>query len=122
MPTAPVIYLPNLFEISRRFPLKINPNYQHIWKETREWILKCAGRFREQYAKQDLELFCVYCFPYINAVQLRISCDLTNLFFLIDDHCEEDEASAKKIFKMVAEIIKNIDCQTDSEIGFATQE
>lgn len=118
-----VIYLPNLFKISQILPIKINPNYQIVLKDAREWIAKYDERPITQ--RENSELFCAYTATNLNAERLRVLCDYTNLFFLIDDLYDLYDIEGKdpkKVLKNVLNGFKNIDGEVDSLIGKGTQE
>lgn len=117
-----VINLPNFFKPIKSFTLKFNPNYQVVCGESREWIINCAGEFKEKYLREDLSLVSVYILPRVDADRLRIFIDWNNLFFLIDDHLEQDDKQSAKIFEMVRGITMNVDYHVETKLGCATKE
>lgn len=89
--------LPDLLKLSSHFQLRVNKNYEKVTKESRNWILKCAGKLKPLFEKVNFELLAAHLFPEVEAKEYRACCDLINLFVLYDDFAEESFEIARKL-------------------------
>lgn len=91
-PSTQSYILPDLLTICS-FKFSSNPDYARARAESSTWLesfnLISDPGVRVFIHDSDIELLCVYCFPYANYEALRLCCDFLNLFFALDEISDE---------------------------------
>lgn len=118
-----IIHLPNLLEISKSFPLSLNPHFDaNLLDESKVWIRQYTGQREAHFFQDDLELLSAYAFPLIDREQLKLIVDYNNYLFLTDELAEGSEEVAREFSKTVLRVLEDVDGEVDNVMGLATKE
>ncbi|KAI0331842.1 terpenoid synthase [Cubamyces sp. BRFM 1775] len=111
------------------FPRRINPYYPEVAEESASWLRSFhafSPAAQRAFDRCEFGLITVLAYPTLSREEYRSSCDLMNLFFLIEEHTDLlDELGASAVAKASLDALMNPDKarpEGESIIGEVTRQ